>query len=92
MVSSAYCDQTNNEKVPPPVKVINTKMEFNRVNCLVWVLHESTKSFSHTVESFELARSGPELAMAWVVLRPGVPGDPRSCQMDERTISTYIDS
>ncbi|RVW94076.1 hypothetical protein CK203_038237 [Vitis vinifera] len=67
MVSSAYCDQTNNEKVPPPVKAISTKMEFNRVNCLVWVLHESARSFSHTVESFELARSGPELAMAWLV-------------------------
>ncbi|RVX17051.1 hypothetical protein CK203_002993 [Vitis vinifera] len=66
MVSSAYSDQTNNEKVPPPVKAISTKMEFNRVNCLVWVLHESARSFSHTVESFELARSGPELAMAWV--------------------------
>ncbi|XP_034695820.1 uncharacterized protein LOC117921982 [Vitis riparia] len=66
MVSSAYSDQTNNENVPPPVKAISTKMEFNRVNCLVWVLHESARSFSHTVESFELARCGPELAMAWV--------------------------
>ncbi|RVW26936.1 hypothetical protein CK203_103662 [Vitis vinifera] len=66
MVSSAYSDQTNNKNVPPPVKAISTKMEFNRVNCLVWVLHESARSFSHTVESFELARCGPELAMAWV--------------------------
>ena len=66
MVSSAYSDQTNNEKVPPLVKAISTKMEFNRVNCLVWVLHESARSFSHTVESFKLARSRPELAMAWV--------------------------
>ncbi|WJZ94476.1 hypothetical protein VitviT2T_013328 [Vitis vinifera] len=68
MVSSAYSDQTNNEKVPPQVKAISTKMEFNRVNCLVWVLHESARSFSHTVESFKLARSRPELAMAWVAV------------------------
>ena len=68
MVSSAYSDQTNNKNVPPPVKAISTKMEFNRVNCLVWVLHESARSFSHTVESFKLARSRPELAMAWVAV------------------------
>nr|CAN60664.1 hypothetical protein VITISV_007188 [Vitis vinifera] len=68
MVSSTYSDQTNNEKVPPLVKAISTKMEFNRVNCLVWVLHESARSFSHTVESFKLARSRPELAMAWVAV------------------------
>ena len=66
MVSSAYSDQTNSESGPPSVKAISTKMEFNRVNCLVWVLHESARSFSETVESFELLRSGPELAMAWV--------------------------
>ncbi|RVW36922.1 hypothetical protein CK203_094930 [Vitis vinifera] len=61
MVSSAYCDQTNNEKVPPPVKAISTKMEFNRVNCLVWVLHESARSFSHTVAVYALLRTAIEL-------------------------------
>ncbi|KAE7997480.1 hypothetical protein FH972_002116 [Carpinus fangiana] len=41
-------------------------MRFNRVNCLVWVLHESARSFSHAVESLELSGTGPALAMAWV--------------------------
>ncbi|KAI9159732.1 hypothetical protein LWI28_001369 [Acer negundo] len=41
------------------------EMEFNRVDCLVWVLHESARSFSLAVESLELAGSGAELAMAW---------------------------
>jgi hypothetical protein len=41
-------------------------MRFNRVNCLVWVLHESARSFSHAVESLELSGMGPALAMAWV--------------------------
>ncbi|KAK7349197.1 hypothetical protein VNO77_06373 [Canavalia gladiata] len=41
-------------------------MEFNRVDCVVWVLHESSRSFSEAVESLRLARSGPGLAMAWI--------------------------
>ncbi|XP_059458342.1 uncharacterized protein LOC132187939 [Corylus avellana] len=41
-------------------------MRFNRVNCLVWVLHESARSFSHAVESLELSGTGAALAMAWV--------------------------
>lgn len=40
-------------------------MEFNRVNCLVWVLHESARGFSLAIQALELARTGPELAMAW---------------------------
>jgi hypothetical protein len=40
-------------------------MRFNRVNCLVYVLHESARSFSHAVESLELSGTGPALAMAW---------------------------
>ncbi|OMO66625.1 LETM1-like protein [Corchorus olitorius] len=40
-------------------------VEFNRVNCLVWVLHESARSFSHAVESLEMVGSSAELAMAW---------------------------
>lgn len=42
------------------------EMEFSRVNCLVWVLHESARSFSVAVQPLELAKNGPELAMAWV--------------------------
>ncbi|XP_048443052.1 uncharacterized protein LOC103944837 isoform X3 [Pyrus x bretschneideri] len=43
----------------------NHENEFNRVNCLEWVLHESARSFSVAVESLELPGSGPKLAMAW---------------------------
>jgi len=42
------------------------EMEFSRVNCLVWVLHESARSFSVAVQTLELAKNRPELAMAWV--------------------------
>ncbi|KVH92954.1 hypothetical protein Ccrd_004986 [Cynara cardunculus var. scolymus] len=40
--------------------------EFNRVNCLVWVLHESARSFSVAIQTLQLARSGPELSNAWI--------------------------
>lgn len=39
--------------------------EFNRVNCLVWVLHESARSFSLAVESLKLPGTSAELIMAW---------------------------
>ncbi|KAK4375413.1 hypothetical protein RND71_006090 [Anisodus tanguticus] len=42
------------------------ELEFSRVNCLVWVLHESARSFSVAVQTLELAKNGPELASAWV--------------------------
>lgn len=41
-------------------------MEFNRVDCVVWALHESARSFSQAIESLGLANSGPGLAMAWI--------------------------
>ncbi|KAG8379984.1 hypothetical protein BUALT_Bualt07G0146500 [Buddleja alternifolia] len=43
----------------------SNEMEFNRVNCLVWVLHESARSFSLAIQTLELVRTGPPLAMAW---------------------------
>ncbi|KAL5575200.1 hypothetical protein UlMin_016899 [Ulmus minor] len=58
--------QTNCDNVDPETKTPCHEMEFNRVNCLVRVLHESARSFSLAVESIELAESGPELSMAWV--------------------------
>ncbi|XP_020225361.1 uncharacterized protein LOC109807252 isoform X2 [Cajanus cajan] len=42
------------------------RMEFNRVDCVVWLLHESSRSFSQAINSLGLARSGPALAMAWI--------------------------
>ncbi|XP_022843036.1 uncharacterized protein LOC111366519 isoform X2 [Olea europaea var. sylvestris] len=41
------------------------EVEFNRVNCLVWVLYESARSFSLAIQTIELAKTGPPLAMAW---------------------------
>ncbi|MED6118878.1 hypothetical protein PIB30_006667 [Stylosanthes scabra] len=41
-------------------------VEFNRVDYVVSVLHESARSFSKAVESLGLARCGPELSMAWI--------------------------
>ncbi|KAI3671584.1 hypothetical protein L1987_87323 [Smallanthus sonchifolius] len=41
------------------------ELEFNRVNCLVWVLHQSARSFSLAVQNLELFRSLPELSNAW---------------------------
>lgn len=42
-----------------------TNEEFNRVNCLVWVLHQSARSFSLGVQNLELFKSLPELSNAW---------------------------
>ncbi|KAK8645914.1 hypothetical protein V6N13_119719 [Hibiscus sabdariffa] len=63
--SSPPCDpsDTGNEALLP--KPDSLAIEFNRVNCLVWVLHEAARSFSLAVESLELDGSSAELAMAW---------------------------
>ncbi|XP_071715100.1 uncharacterized protein [Rutidosis leptorrhynchoides] len=48
------------------VEVTHTdELELNRVNCLVCVLHESARSFSHAIRTLEFSKSGPELANAW---------------------------
>ncbi|XP_047174379.1 uncharacterized protein LOC124842015 isoform X2 [Vigna umbellata] len=41
-------------------------IEHNRVHCVVWLLHESSRSFSQSINSLGVARSGPALAMAWI--------------------------
>ncbi|XP_076925315.1 uncharacterized protein LOC143588092 [Bidens hawaiensis] len=49
------------------VGVTNTdEVEFNRVNSLVWMLHESARSFSLAIQTLDLAKSGPELSNAWI--------------------------
>ncbi|CAL1378217.1 unnamed protein product [Linum trigynum] len=63
--SSSYSEETDHEKGASVPKTEDGKVEFNRVNCLLWVLHESASSFSHEVESLGLAGSVPELAQAW---------------------------
>lgn len=42
-----------------------SQVEFNRVEYLVRVLHESARSFSVAMQSLEVAGTGPPLAMAW---------------------------
>ncbi|KAJ0074990.1 hypothetical protein Patl1_34217 [Pistacia atlantica] len=63
--STSASEQTSSENVAPMAKAEDDEMEFSRVNCLVWVLHESARSFSLAVESLKLAGSGAELSMAW---------------------------
>lgn len=66
--SSSGTDQPNAEDEQPmaKAKTFTLKIEFSRIDCLVWFLHESAKSFSLTIQTLESARRGPELAMAWV--------------------------
>ncbi|XP_073299314.1 uncharacterized protein [Primulina huaijiensis] len=49
----------------PLVKSQEGEMEFNRVDCLVWVLHESARSLSLSIQQLEMVRTGPPVAMAW---------------------------
>ena len=65
MSSSPHCEPTDTGNGALVPEVDGPAVEFNRVNCLVWVLHESSRSFSLAVESLELAGSSAELAMAW---------------------------
>ncbi|XP_060675784.1 uncharacterized protein LOC107428532 isoform X3 [Ziziphus jujuba] len=67
--SIAACASSTHNNTESGTPVANTnvhEIKFNRVNCLVRVLHESAKSFSLAVESLELIGNGPELAMAWI--------------------------
>lgn len=64
--ASADADHTNVDDDIPVPSPHSYEIEFNRVNCLVWVLHESSRSFSVAIHTLELARRDPELAMAWV--------------------------
>ncbi|KAK7389570.1 hypothetical protein VNO78_24722 [Psophocarpus tetragonolobus] len=67
--TKARCSCTNDlSKEADEVKNVTSSsqgMEFNRVDCVVWLLHESSRSFCQAINSLGLARSGPSLAMAW---------------------------
>ena len=65
MSSSASTGETNDVNEAVESRSDDKNMDFTRINCLVWVLHESATSFSQAVESLELAGRGAELAMAW---------------------------
>ncbi|XP_044497247.1 uncharacterized protein LOC123219377 [Mangifera indica] len=65
LLSTSASRQTSSENVAPIAIAEDEEMHFSRVNCLVWVLHESARSFSLDAESLGLAGSDAELAMAW---------------------------
>ncbi|XP_071901462.1 uncharacterized protein [Coffea arabica] len=65
MGSAPESDHLITDDEPFVDRANNHEMEFTRVNCLVWVLHESARGFSLAIQALELARTGPELAMAW---------------------------
>nr|XP_033514276.1 uncharacterized protein LOC104105055 isoform X2 [Nicotiana tomentosiformis] len=65
-VAEGNPDQNIIEMDPSVASCNKNELEFSRVNCLVWVLHESARSFSVAVQTLELTKNGPELAMAWV--------------------------
>ncbi|PSS07411.1 LETM1 and EF-hand domain-containing protein [Actinidia chinensis var. chinensis] len=66
--SSVDSYQTNSEDDQNVVPSPNPEIDFNRVHCLVWVLHESVRNFSLAIQAHELGRSGPELAKAGVAI------------------------
>ncbi|KAK9922743.1 hypothetical protein M0R45_031190 [Rubus argutus] len=61
----AYSGEASSENGVAVAKIHNREIEFNRINCLVWVLHESARSFFVAIESLELTGSSPGIAMAW---------------------------
>ncbi|KAJ4831726.1 hypothetical protein Tsubulata_038277 [Turnera subulata] len=63
--SMAPSEETGCEEGTATASSDSKEMEFNRVDHLVWVLHESASSFSLAVQSLELGGSGAELSMAW---------------------------
>lgn len=63
--SSPPCDPSDTGNEALLLEADSPATEFNRVNCLLWVLHESARSFSLSVESLELDGTSTELAMAW---------------------------
>ncbi|MFS8000139.1 hypothetical protein Hanom_Chr12g01174851 [Helianthus anomalus] len=71
-VSSICCSSrdefiTHEDESSPSFGVTqqSNEHEFNRVNCLVWVLHQSARSFSLAVQNLELSASLPALSNAW---------------------------
>lgn len=45
---------------------LTNDVKFDRVNCLVWTLHVSARSFSAAVKDLALDGTRPALAMAWI--------------------------
>ncbi|XP_024177530.1 uncharacterized protein LOC112183395 isoform X1 [Rosa chinensis] len=64
-VCKAYSGEASSENGAAVAKIHDREFKFNRVNCLVWVLHESARSFSLAIEALELTGSSPGVAMSW---------------------------
>ncbi|PWA89272.1 LETM1-like protein [Artemisia annua] len=64
-IGSSGKDEFIAEDAPALGMTHTNETEFNRVNCLVYVLHESARSFSLAIQNLELSRSVPELSNAW---------------------------
>lgn len=64
-ISSSCRDELITEDEPSLGMTHTNELEFSRVNCLVWVLHESARSFSLAIQNLELSRTSPELSNAW---------------------------
>ncbi|XP_047311901.1 uncharacterized protein LOC124915260 [Impatiens glandulifera] len=64
-LSSTESGEIGNKDESAIYQAQHDDFEFNRVNCLGWVLHESARSFSLAIQAHELARSGPAAALAW---------------------------
>ncbi|XP_063937436.1 uncharacterized protein LOC108195078 [Daucus carota subsp. sativus] len=65
--SSSDTDQQNADDEQPEAKA-NTfaiDIEFNRIDCLVGVIHEAAKGVLDAIQRHESNRRDPELAMAW---------------------------
>lgn len=67
-MSSFDTHQPNAEDKQPAdmAKTFTLNIEYSRINCLTWVIHESANSFSAAIQTLESARRYPELAMAWI--------------------------
>lgn len=65
-IASSVRDNTIIDDKPSVCTTNKDDLELNRVNHLVWVLHESARSFSLAIQNLQLARSGPELSNAWI--------------------------
>ncbi|KAL8118659.1 uncharacterized protein LOC141723887 isoform X2 [Apium graveolens] len=65
-MSSSDMDQpTEDEQPVDKAQTFSLDIEYSRIDCLIWVIHESANSFSLAVQTLESARRYPELAMAW---------------------------
>ncbi|KVI05962.1 hypothetical protein Ccrd_015705, partial [Cynara cardunculus var. scolymus] len=64
-IASSGRDDFISEDEPSSSMMHKNELEFNRINCLVWVLHESARSFSLAIQTLKFTRKSPPLSNAW---------------------------